>query len=147
MIALGSDHAGYCLKERIKDLLKLWKYECQDYGTDSEESVDYPQFGSLVAEAVAKGECEKGILICGTGIGMSIAANKISGIRAALCYNVETAKAAREHNDANIIVLGARTMEHSLVDEMVRVFLITEALEGRHARRVGMITKLETQKV
>lgn len=143
MIGLGSDHRGVELKKKIKTLLNGLKYEYRDYGTDSDERVDYPHFAAQVAEAVTKGECEKGILICGTGIGMSIAANKVPGIRAALCYSVETAKAAREHNDANILVMGADHVNPSLVDEMVRVFLITEALEGRHAQRVEMIADLE----
>ncbi|MEW5768677.1 MAG: ribose 5-phosphate isomerase B [bacterium] len=143
MIGLGSDHRGVELKKRIKILLNGLKYEYQDYGTDSDERVDYPHFAAQVAEAVTKRECEKGILICGTGIGMSIAANKVPGIRAALCYSVETAKAAREHINANILVMGADHINPSLVDEMVRVFLITEALEGRYAQRVEMITHLE----
>lgn len=145
MIGLGSDHRGVELKKEIKTLLNGLKYEYRDYGTDSDERVDYPHFAAQVAEAVTKGECEKGILICGTGIGMSIAANKVPGIRAALCYSVETAKAAREHNDANILVMGADHVNPSLVDEMVRVFLITEALEGRYAQRVEMIADLEKQ--
>lgn len=145
MIGLGSDHRGVELKKEIKTLLNGLKYEYRDYGTDSDERVDYPHFAAQVAEAVTKGECEKGILICGTGIGMSIAANKVPGIRAALCYSVETAKAAREHNDANILVMGADHVNPSLVDEMVRVFLITEDLEGRYAQRVEMIADLEKQ--
>lgn len=143
MIAIGSDHAGFALKEEVKAFLEENNVPFKDFGTDSNASVDYPQFAELVGKAVASGTCEKGILVCGTGIGMSIAANKIHGIRAAACSDYFSAKASREHNDANIICFGERVVGPGLAIELVKVLLSTEYEGGRHARRVGQMMALE----
>lgn len=151
-IALGSDHAGYRLKEKIaehlkkgdhKDCLYDSGYEVMDYGTNNEDSVDYPDFGVKVAQAVRDNDCKYGILICGTGVGMSITANKIHGIRAALCHTVQMAKLCREHNDANILAIGARVIDHRVAIEMVDVFLTTDFVGGRHERRIEKIAQIE----
>ncbi|MCK4312240.1 MAG: ribose 5-phosphate isomerase B [Candidatus Cloacimonetes bacterium] len=140
-IALASDHAGYELKEAIKDFLT--EYEVIDFGTHSTESMDYPDTGFKAAEAVAKGDCERGILICGSGLGMSIVANKVKGIRAALCHSVELARLSRQHNDANILVLQGRFISKYLARDIINVWLSTEFDEGRHKQRVDKISRYE----
>ena len=140
MIALGCDHGGYELKQEIIKHLQERKIEFKDYGCDSLESVDYPVYAKKVANVVASGECEKGILICGTGIGISIAANKVKGIRAALCTDCFMAEATRLHNDANILALGGRVVGPGLSLKIVDTFLDTEfSNDERHIRRIGMI--------
>lgn len=140
MIALGSDQAGYELKQEIIRYLEEKGLEYKDYGSYNADPVDYPVYGKLVANAVAGGECEKGILICGTGIGISIAANKVKGIRAALCSDCFSAEATRLHNDANIVAFGARVVGPGLAVKIVDTFLNTEFSGAeRHARRVEML--------
>ena len=143
MIALGCDHGGYNLMCEIKALLDEKCLEYKDFGTDSEKSVDYPDFAKPVATAVSDGECERGILVCGTGIGMSIAANKVPGIRAALCGDCFSAEMTRRHNDANILCLGARTTGAGLALKIAEIFLDTPFEGGRHATRVEKIMELE----
>jgi ribose 5-phosphate isomerase B len=143
MIAIGSDHAGYLLKADIIKFLKDKGYEVKDFGTNGPESVDYPDYGRAVAEAVAGGECEKGILICGTGIGISIAANKVPGVRAALCTDSFMAKMCRQHNDANIIAIGERVTGPGLALDIIETWLDTEFLGGRHQNRVNKISDIE----
>ena len=140
-IAVGCDHGGLHLKQEIKELLSTLGHEVEDFGTHSTESCDYPDIAEPVAHAVVDGTADRGILICGTGIGISIAANKIKGIRAALAHNEFTAKLSRLHNDANIIALGARVLGDSLAIACVETFINTEFEGGRHARRVGKIEK------
>ncbi|MCI8792623.1 MAG: ribose 5-phosphate isomerase B [Eubacterium sp.] len=140
MIALGSDQAGYELKQVIMRHLEERGLEYKDYGSYNADPVDYPVYGKKVAHAVADGECEKGILICGTGIGISIAANKVKGIRAALCSDCFSAEATRLHNDANILAFGARVVGPGLAEKIVDAFLDTEFSGAeRHQRRVDMI--------
>lgn len=140
MIALGSDQAGYELKQIIMKHLEERGLEYKDYGSYNADPVDYPIYGRKVAHAVADGECEKGILICGTGIGISIAANKIKGVRAALCSDCFSAEATRLHNDANILAFGARVVGPGLAEKIVDTFLDTEFSGAeRHQRRVDMI--------
>ena len=143
-LIIGSDHAGYKLKEELKKYLEALGHTVEDYGTNSEQSVDYPKFGYAVASAAAKSK-SKGILICGSGIGMSMIANKVKGIRAAVCHNEYTARAAREHNDANILCLGARILKNEEAKKITKVFLETEfSKEKRHRKRVDEIKKLES---
>lgn len=142
MIALASDHAGFELKEAIKKHLVENNYDILDFGTNSNASVDYPPFARMAAEAVAAGECDKGIICCGTGIGVSIVANKVKGIRCALCTNEFTAEMSRKHNDANMMALGARVTDQELALKMVDIWLNTEFEEGRHKKRVDMIEEL-----
>lgn len=140
MIALGCDQGGYELMQEVKKHLEARGLEYKDFGTYSSESVDYPIYGKKVAHAVADGECERGILICGTGIGISITANKVKGIRAALCHDVFSAEATRLHNDANILAMGGRIVGPGLALMIVDKFLDTPfSNEERHARRIGMI--------
>ena len=140
MIALGCDHGGYELKLEIKKYLDEKGIEYKDYGCDSLESVDYPVYAKKVAHAIVDGECEKGILICGTGIGISITANKIKGIRAALCTDCFSAEATRLHNDANVLALGGRVVGPGLAVKIVDTFLHTEfSGEVRHARRISLM--------
>lgn len=140
MIALGSDHGGYGLKQEVIKHLEERGIEYKDYGCYSEESCDYPIYGKKVAEAVAGGECEFGIIICGTGIGISISANKVQGIRAALCHDCFSAQATREHNNANILAMGARVIGPGLALKIVDTFLDTPfSNEERHVRRISMI--------
>ena len=139
MIAIASDHGGYPLKEHIKAYLAAKGITCQDFGTDSTESCDYPAFGKAAAQAVASGQCEWGIVICTTGIGVSIAANKVPGIRCALCTDSLQAEMTRRHNDANMIALGAGITGGNLAKRMVDIFLHTEFEGGRHARRVAQL--------
>ncbi len=142
-IALASDHGGYVLKEEIKKLLQEQQVEFRDFGTNSADSVDYPDYALPVAEAVSRGEYDRGILLCGTGIGISIAANKVPGIRAALCGDPFSARASREHNDANILVLGGRVLGPGLAREIVQVWLTTRFEGGRHANRLNKIQAIE----
>ncbi|MGB9857573.1 MAG: ribose 5-phosphate isomerase B [Dictyoglomaceae bacterium] len=144
-IAIGSDHAGYELKEELKKWLEEWNISYHDFGTYSPERADYPDYAILVAKAVAKGGFDKGILICGTGIGMSIVANKVKGIRAALCRDPYEARMSREHNDANILALGGRVLGKDLAKEIVRVWLTTEFAGGRHKLRLQKISKYEEE--
>jgi ribose 5-phosphate isomerase B len=140
MIALGSDHGGYALKQEIIGWLKSHGYEFEDLGCYDETSCDYPEYGKKVAHAVAEGRYEKGILICGTGIGISIAANKVPGIRAALCTDCFMAEATRQHNDANILALGGRVVGGGLACRIVETFLTTEfSGDERHVRRIAGI--------
>ena len=143
MIALGSDHGGYALKEEIKKFLTEKEIPFTDFGTDSEESCDYPEFAEKVCRSVLSGESEKGILCCGTGIGMSMAANKIRGIRCALCSEGYSAEMTRRHNDANVLALGGRVVGPGLALEIVDIFLKTPFEGGRHARRVSQVMALE----
>lgn len=144
MIALGSDHGGYALKQEVMKHLEAKGIQYKDYGCYSEASCDYPEFGHAVGHAVANGECEKGILICGTGIGISISANKIPGVRAALCGDVFSAKATREHNDANVLAMGARVVGPGLALLIVDSFLETPFSEDeRHKRRIEKIEKID----
>ena len=143
-IALGSDHGGYQLKENLKEYLKELKVEYIDFGCENEKSVDYPDIGFKVATEVKSGKYDRGILICGTGIGMSVVANKVRGIRAALCDNEFTARCAREHNDANILVLGGRVICSELAKEIVKVWLNTKfSHEEKHINRLNKIKQEE----
>lgn len=140
MIGLGCDHGGLPLKKEVIKYLESKNIPYKDYGTYTEESCDYPVYGKMVANAVVDGTCDKGILICGTGIGISITANKIKGIRAALCHDVFSAKATREHNNANILAMGARVIGVGPALEIVDAFLNTEfSGDQRHIRRINMI--------
>lgn len=140
MIGIGSDHGGFELKEKVKKHLEGRGLEYKDFGTYSADSCDYPVYGRAVAKAVASGECDRGILICGTGIGISITANKVKGIRAALCSDCYSAQATREHNDANILAMGARVLGDGLALKIVDTFLDTPfSGDERHKRRISMI--------
>ena len=143
MIAIASDHGGFELKQEIMKHLESKGLEYKDYGTYTTDSCDYPIYGEKAARAVAGGECEKGILICGTGIGISISANKVKGIRAALCGDCYSAEYTRLHNDANMLALGARVTASGLALKIVDTFLETEFEGGRHARRVALIHEIE----
>ena len=143
MIALGSDHGGFDLKERVKAYLDREGIPYQDYGCHSKESCDYPVFGKAAAEAVASGECEKGIVICTTGIGISIAANKVQGIRCAHCADSLEAEMTRRHNDANMLAIGAGVTGKNLAERMVEVFLSTDFEGGRHERRVNKLNAIQ----
>ena len=145
MLAIASDHGGLGLKNIIGEWLAQKGIDYEDLGTFSEESVDYPDYGTLVARAVAEGRAERGILVCGTGIGMSIVANKFPGIRAALVHDEFTAKMAGEHNCANIRVLGGRVLEASRACELVQIWLDTPFAGGRHQRRLDKIAALEEE--
>ena len=145
MIAIGSDHGGYNLKQTVMKYLADKGLEYKDYGTYSTESCDYPIYGEAVARAVASGECEKGILICGTGIGISIAANKVKGIRAAVCGDCFSAEACRAHNNANILAMGERVIGPGLALKIVETFLNTEFEGGRHARRIALVSEIENK--
>lgn len=143
MIAIGSDHGGLELKQAVCELLKDRQLDCTDYGTNGSESVDYPDFGAKVAGAVSRGEVEAGILICGTGIGMSIIANKFSGVRAALVHDDFTAQMAKEHNNANILVMGGRILSVEEGVRLVEIWLDTEFEGGRHQNRLLKIAAAE----
>ncbi len=143
MIALGSDHGGYALKEEIKKYLTEQGVPFLDFGTDSEASCDYPVYAEKVCRSVLAGESEKGILCCGTGIGMSMAANKLRGIRCACCSDCFSAEMTRRHNDANVLSLGGRVVGAGLALKIVELFLTTPFEGGRHARRVGQVMALE----
>lgn len=142
-IAIGSDHAGFGLKEDLRQYLNGRKMEVVDLGTSDPSPVDYPDIGSRVAEKISRGEIERGLLICGSGIGMSIVANRFPGVRAALCYGVEGARISREHNNANVLVLGARMTGKDLATEIVRVWLESDFHGGRHEERLNKIRLLE----
>lgn len=144
-IAIGSDHAGFELKEYIKRVLTAKGYALIDAGTDTNSSVDYSDFGFKVANLVSDGEVDKGILICGTGIGMSITANKVKGIRASLAFDLYTAMQSRKHIDANILVLGARITGQGLAEEIVNVWLNTPFEGGRHEKRIEKIMQYEAE--
>jgi ribose 5-phosphate isomerase B len=143
VIALGSDHGGFCLKETIKQFLTDRKITFQDFGTFSTAAVDYPDIAKKVAQAVMAGQCNQGILVCGTGVGISIAANKIKGIRAALCHDPFSAQMARQHNDANILAMGERVIGTGLALAIVEKWLESKFEGGRHQGRVGKITEME----
>ena len=142
-VAIGCDHGGLHLKEDIKSLLADGGYEVTDFGTNSTDSVDYPDIAVPVANAVANGEFDRGILICGTGIGIGIAANKVKGIRAALCHDTFSAHASREHNNANILTMGERIIGPGLARDIVKIWLTTQFEGGRHERRVAKIADIE----
>ncbi|HEY3315905.1 MAG TPA: ribose 5-phosphate isomerase B [Bacillota bacterium] len=143
-LAIGCDHAGVALKHEIVGCLQEQGIAVTDFGTEGADSVDYPDYARKVAEAVSGGEADRGILICGTGIGMSIAANKVPGVRAALCHDVFSARMTREHNDANVLTMGARVIGPGLALEIVRTWLAGEyAGGGRHARRLDKIAAIE----
>jgi ribose 5-phosphate isomerase B len=144
-IAIGSDHAGFAEKEKIKKVLDEIGVEYEDFGTTSTDSVDYPDFGAKVGRAVAGGEVEQGIVVCGSGIGIAIAANKIHGVRAAQAWNEETARLARQHNDANVLSIGARVLPEEEIPKIVRAWLAAEFEGGRHEKRVEKITELEKE--
>lgn len=143
-IAIGSDHRGFDAKRRIAMLLGQLGHDLLDFGTEGAESVDYPDFAFLVAQAVSARRVDRGILICGTGIGMCIAANKVQGVRAAPCHDSITAEMSRRHNDANVLCLSADLLGEELIDRMVRIWLATEFEGGRHARRVEKIVRFES---
>lgn len=144
-IAIGSDHAGFSVKETVRKYLESAGYAVSDLGTSSEESVDYPDYGKAVGEYVVSNQADLGIAVCGTGIGISIAANKVLGIRAAVVHDVMTARLAREHNDANVLALGGRVVTGEAAIEMVEVFLSASYLGGRHQRRVEKIAEIEKE--
>jgi ribose 5-phosphate isomerase B len=145
-IALASDHAGYPLKEYVKEILEELNISYTDFGTNSTESCDYPDFASKAACSISKGDCAQGIFCCGSGVGVSIVANKIPGIRAALCHDEESSKLAREHNNANVLCMGARVVERSLAKKMVEAWLNANFEGGRHERRVEKISLVEANK-
>jgi ribose 5-phosphate isomerase B len=145
-IAIGSDHRGYEVKRRVVALLEQLGHEVLDVGTGGKDSVDYPDYAFQVAEAVRSGRVERGILVCGSGIGMCIAANKVAGVRAAPCHDSITAEMSRRHNDANVLCLSADLLGEELIDRMVRIWLQTDFDGGRHARRVEKIVRYETDR-
>ena len=147
MIAIACDHAAVELKREIETMLTELGLEYRDFGTNTTDSCDYPVFAARAAKAVADGSCEKGIVICGTGIGISIAANKVHGIRCALCSDPLSAQLTRQHNDANMLAMGARIIGPELAKNIVKTFLSTPFDGGRHQRRVDLITKLEHEQV
>lgn len=145
-VAIGCDHGGLDLKEAVISVLKELNLAYEDMGTHDRSSCDYPDYAEKVATAVVSGQCQQGILICGTGIGMSIAANKVPGIRAALCNEIFSAKMARNHNDANIICIGARVVGAGVAQEIVKAYFTSGFEGGRHARRVEKLNLLDTRK-
>lgn len=145
-IAIGNDHAAVELKQQIAAYVKELGHDVENYGTDSSDSCDYPVYGEKVGKAVASGAADCGILICGTGVGISIAANKVRGIRAAVCSEPVTARLAKEHNNANIIAFGARIVGTEMAKEIVKAYLSAEFLGGRHEKRVELITQIEKNK-
>lgn len=145
-IAVASDHRGHDVKNKILTLVEELGHEGVDFGPQETDSVDYPDFAATVAEAVGSGEVERGILICGTGIGMCIAANKFDGVRAAVCHDEMTAELSRRHNNANILCLSGDLLGDRLVHRMVEVWITTEFEGGRHARRVGKIAEIESRR-
>jgi len=144
-IAIGCDHGGFELKEAVKNFLAENGYEYQDFGTHDTQSCDYPDIAVPVAKSVAAGEFDRGILICGTGIGIGIAANKVAGIRAALCHDTFSAHASREHNNANILTMGQRVIGQGLALDIVKIWLNTEFEGGRHQRRIDKIHEQEVR--
>ncbi len=145
-IPIGSDHAGYEMKEEIVGYLKELGYDPEDVGTSGPQNVDYPDFAGLVAGMVSRGERKRGILVCGTGIGMSITANKFPNVRAALVVNEEMARFARTHNDANILALGGKMIDKGQARDIVKIWLQTEFQGGRHSRRLEKIAEIEGRK-
>lgn len=145
-IAIGNDHAAVELKREIAAYVKELGHDVENYGTDSSDSCDYPVYGEKVGKAVASGAADLGILICGTGVGISIAANKVRGIRAAVCSEPVTARLVKEHNNANIIAFGARIVGIEMAKEIVKAYLSAEFLGGRHEKRVELITQIEKNK-
>lgn len=145
MIAIGSDHGGFDLKEKIKNFLIERKIEVEDIGTITRESVDYPDYGIKVSKLVSEGGVERGILVCGTGIGMSIVANKFPKVRAALCHDSYSARMSREHNDSNVLILGGRVIGEELALEIVKIWLETSFSGGRHKRRLEKIEEIEKE--
>ncbi len=141
-ISLGTDHAGFCYKEKVKELLTSLGHEVKDFGTFSEEPVDYPVFIRPAAEAVARGECERGIVFGGSGNGEAMVANKVHGVRCALCWNEESATLSRQHNDANVLSIGQRMISEELALNIVRIWLKTPFDGGRHERRVAMLNAM-----
>lgn len=144
-VAIGSDHGGYELKVKLMEFLKTEGYEVEDFGTHSKESCDYPMIGFEVAKAVSDGKADKGILICKTGVGMAIIANKLHGIRAAACYDEDMAKSSREHNDCNVIVLAASYTDFKKSKDILKAWFSAEHLGDRHARRVKQIKDIESE--
>lgn len=142
-VAIGADHAGFDEKEKLKPLLDELGIEFEDFGTYSLDSVDYPDFAKKVGEAVAKGEFDEGILFCGSGIGISIAANKVKGVRCALVWNEETATLAREHNNANVMAIGARTTPRGTIPNIIKAWFNAKFLGGRHQNRIDKISEIE----
>jgi ribose 5-phosphate isomerase B len=144
-ISIGADHAGFALKETLKQHLANLGHQVLDHGANGSESTDYPDYALPVAEDVSQGRAERGVLVCATGIGMSITANKVPGVRAGLVLNEDAAKLTRQHNDANVLVLGARYLGDTEAARLASIFLETEFEGGRHARRVGKISAAETR--
>lgn len=144
-IGIGCDHAGVKFKEQIKDYVKSLGFEVEDYGTYTTDRVDYPDIAKKVGQGIITGQCDRGILICGTGIGMSIAANKMKGIRAALCSDTYSARLTRMHNDSNVMTLGARVLGIDLACDIVKSFLTAEYEGGRHDGRIAKITEMEEE--
>lgn len=144
-IAIGADHAGFSLKEQLRDWLREQGHEVDDLGTESGESTDYPDYAGAVAREVIEGKAERGILVCSTGVGMSIAANKVPGVRAALAMNADEVRLTRAHNDANVLTLGARYTDASTAETLIGIFLQTAFDGGRHQRRLSKIASLEKE--
>ncbi len=144
-IAIGSDHGGYRLKEKIKEMLEGKGCRVKDVGPDSDDACDYPKYGYDAAKLVSTGKADRGIVICKTGIGMSVVANKLRGVRAGLCFSVADAESARWHNDTNVLVLAAKKVSARKAGEIAEVWLKTPALKGRHAKRVKQISAIETR--
>jgi len=144
-IAIAADHAGFALKEKLRQRLAAEGHELVDFGTNSGESCDYPDFAQTVSREVGQGRSDRGILVCSTGIGMAMAANKVAGVRAAPAQSEDEVRLTREHNDANVLTLGARYLEEDRALDLIHIFLDTEFAGGRHARRVAKIARLEQQ--
>jgi ribose 5-phosphate isomerase B len=144
-IAIGSDHAGYSLKEELKKVLEKEGFEVIDMGTEGEESVDYPDYAREVAQLISKGKVKKGLLICGTGLGMAIVANKHRGVRATPCADILSARLAREHNDSNVLCLGSRLIASYHAQEILKTWLYTSFSGGRHERRINKIARIEEE--
>src|ERR1700682_335292 len=144
-IAIGADHGGFLLKEQVRARLAESGHEVVDFGTHSAESCDYPDYAQSVGHAVAQGNVERGILVCSTGIGMAMAANKVAGVRAAPAQSEDEVRMTREHNEDNVITLGARYLDESRARDLIHIFLETEFAGGRHARRIAKISQLEKQ--
>ncbi|NQU23636.1 MAG: ribose 5-phosphate isomerase B [Candidatus Nealsonbacteria bacterium] len=144
-ISVGSDHRGFAIRSKVVELLKRLGHEVEDVGTFTPDAVDYPDIASLVAPKVSRGEIDRGILVCGTGLGMCIAANKFSGVRAAPCHDDLTAEMSRRHNDSNVLCLSADLLGERLIDRMIELWLSTPFEGGRHARRVAKISELEQE--
>ncbi len=142
-VALGADHGGYAMKENIKNVLKEMNYDVVDVGTHSAQSVDYPDFAHAVAQLVSEGDCFRGIMIDGAGIGSCMTANKVPGVRAAMCYDISSAVNSREHNNANVLTMGGKMIGDSVAEQIVRVWMKTEFAGGRHQARIDKMMKVE----